>query len=328
MMLTFVNVIWGARCGKTARRVLLGETRTRGHAYSVRRRRESACDRKAPHRLKSSRLVSTNLFDLWADVWRRKAAKGDVIIVRYADDLVLGFQLRADAMRFLEEFKERLAKFGLELHPEKTPADRVRALCCQRSAAAWRGKTRDVHLLGLHPLLWAAPQDRYLHRLAYYGEEADGCEAQGHQGRASPPDACSPERGRCMASEGRQRLLPIPRGARKYPTAEHLQAAHQPAVVSGTRTPQSACPQKVGGSHSVVRTVDTAPESPAPLSSSSLLRHSSFIRAVCVNALVRICAGGDQRWSSLLRQLEITTASRELSSSCYECWTRLPQISS
>ena len=107
-----------------------------------------------------------------------------------------------------------------------------------------------------------------------------------------------------MASEGRQRLLPIPRGARKYPAAEHLQAAHQPAVVSDTRTPQSACTQKVGGSHSVVRPVDTAPESPAPLSSSSLLRHSSFIRAVCVNALVRICAGGDQRWSSLLRQLD------------------------
>jgi RNA-directed DNA polymerase len=60
------------------------------------------------------------VFDLWADVWRREAAKGDVIIVRYADDLALGFQLRADAMRFLEEFKERLAKFGLELHPEKT----------------------------------------------------------------------------------------------------------------------------------------------------------------------------------------------------------------
>src|ERR1035438_3214078 len=104
-----------------------------------------------------------------------------------------------------------------------------------------------------------------------------------------------------MASEGRQRLLPIPRCARKSPAAEHLQAAHQPTVVSGTRTPQSACPQKVGGSYSVVRTVDTAPESPAPLSSISLLRHSSFIRAVCVNALVRICAGGDQRWSSLLR---------------------------
>jgi RNA-directed DNA polymerase len=60
------------------------------------------------------------LFDLWADVWRRKAAKGDVIIVRYADDLVLGFQHRTDAKRFLREFQERLAKFGLELHPDKT----------------------------------------------------------------------------------------------------------------------------------------------------------------------------------------------------------------
>jgi retron-type reverse transcriptase len=60
------------------------------------------------------------VFDLWADVWRRKVAKGDVIIARYADDLVMGFQHRTDAVRFLEQFKERLAKFGLELHPQKT----------------------------------------------------------------------------------------------------------------------------------------------------------------------------------------------------------------
>jgi RNA-directed DNA polymerase len=86
----------------------------------VRRQRESASWREAPHRLPPSRLVSTILFDLWADVWRRRVAKGDVIIVRYADDLVMGFQQRADAVRFLEEFKERLAKFGLELHPDKT----------------------------------------------------------------------------------------------------------------------------------------------------------------------------------------------------------------
>src|SRR5215469_12073552 len=59
-------------------------------------------------------------FDLWADVWRGKVAKGDVIIVRYADDLALGFQHRADAVRFLEDLKERFAKFGLELHQEKT----------------------------------------------------------------------------------------------------------------------------------------------------------------------------------------------------------------
>src|SRR5262249_2375214 len=119
-MPTSANVIWGARCGKPARRVLLGETRSRGHAYSVRRRRESAYDRKSPHGLPSSRLVSTNLFDLWVEVWRKKVAKGDVIVVRYADDLVVGFQYRTDAERFLQEFRERLAKFGLELHADKT----------------------------------------------------------------------------------------------------------------------------------------------------------------------------------------------------------------
>ena len=60
------------------------------------------------------------VFDLWADVWRKKVAKGDMIFVRYADDLVVGFQHRTDAERFLKEFRERLAKFGLELHPDKT----------------------------------------------------------------------------------------------------------------------------------------------------------------------------------------------------------------
>jgi hypothetical protein len=60
------------------------------------------------------------VFDLWVEVWREKIAQGDMVVVRYADDLVAGFQQRADAERFLRDFQERLAKFGLEVHPEKT----------------------------------------------------------------------------------------------------------------------------------------------------------------------------------------------------------------
>jgi RNA-directed DNA polymerase len=60
------------------------------------------------------------VFDLWIEVWRRKVASGEVIVVRYADDLVVGFQHRDEAERFLREFGERLSSFGLELHPEKT----------------------------------------------------------------------------------------------------------------------------------------------------------------------------------------------------------------
>ena len=60
------------------------------------------------------------VFDLWVDAWRRKCARGDVVVVRYADDNVIGFQHLADADRFLMEFRERLRKFGLERHPDKT----------------------------------------------------------------------------------------------------------------------------------------------------------------------------------------------------------------
>jgi group II intron reverse transcriptase/maturase len=60
------------------------------------------------------------VLDLWAHQWRRRHATGDVIIVRYADDFVLGFQHRRDAERFLKDLRERLDRFGLSLHPDKT----------------------------------------------------------------------------------------------------------------------------------------------------------------------------------------------------------------
>ncbi len=60
------------------------------------------------------------VFDLWAHQWRQRHARGDVIIVRYADDLTVGFQYREDAERFLTELRTRFRKFHLELHPTKT----------------------------------------------------------------------------------------------------------------------------------------------------------------------------------------------------------------
>src|SRR6267143_432941 len=59
-------------------------------------------------------------FDLWVNVWRKKWAHGEVVVIRYADDTILGFQHQADADRFLENLQELLGMFGLELHPDKT----------------------------------------------------------------------------------------------------------------------------------------------------------------------------------------------------------------
>jgi RNA-directed DNA polymerase len=60
------------------------------------------------------------VFDLWADHWRKTRAEGDVIISRYADDFVVGFEHEQEARQFLTELRDRFAQFGLELHPSKT----------------------------------------------------------------------------------------------------------------------------------------------------------------------------------------------------------------
>ena len=59
-------------------------------------------------------------FDLWIQRWRREPGRGEVAVVRYADDFIVGFQRRTDAERFLRDLRERFAEFSLELHPEKT----------------------------------------------------------------------------------------------------------------------------------------------------------------------------------------------------------------
>src|SRR6059036_1322846 len=119
-MLPSVNGIWGARCGKSARRVLLGETRSSGHAYSVRGARESAALRQAPHGLPSSRLVSTILLDEWFETVVKPRLKGEAYEIRFADDFILCFQYREDAEKVLDVLEKRFRKYGLTLHPDKT----------------------------------------------------------------------------------------------------------------------------------------------------------------------------------------------------------------
>ncbi len=60
------------------------------------------------------------VFDLWAERWRRREATGEVIMVRYADDIVVGFQHEGDARRFWDAMRDRLREFSLSLHPDKT----------------------------------------------------------------------------------------------------------------------------------------------------------------------------------------------------------------
>jgi group II intron reverse transcriptase/maturase len=88
------------------------------------------------------------VFDLWVEVWRKKVARGDVIAVRYADDLVVGFQHRADAERFLSEFRDRLVRFGLELHPDKTRLIEFGRFAVRNLKQRGQGKPETFTFLG------------------------------------------------------------------------------------------------------------------------------------------------------------------------------------
>ena len=101
-------------------------------------------------------------FDLWAQRWRRREATGDMIIVRYADDLAIGFEREDDARRFLAAMRERLEKFALTLHPEKT-----RLIEFGRFAAANRekrglGKPETFAFLGFTLICGKSRQGRFL----------------------------------------------------------------------------------------------------------------------------------------------------------------------
>jgi RNA-directed DNA polymerase len=88
------------------------------------------------------------VFDLWVQAWRRKRAHGDVIVVRFADDIVLGFQVKSDAERFRAELEERFRKFQLELHPEKTRLLEFGPFTINNQQRRGEGKPETFNCLG------------------------------------------------------------------------------------------------------------------------------------------------------------------------------------
>ena len=88
------------------------------------------------------------VFDCWIQRWRRKRARGEVVVVRYADDIVLGFQDPADAEQCWQELKDRFEKFGLTLHPEKTRLLEFGPFAAENRKRRGQGKPETFNFLG------------------------------------------------------------------------------------------------------------------------------------------------------------------------------------
>jgi RNA-directed DNA polymerase len=102
------------------------------------------------------------VFDLWVQQWRKCVARGEVIVVRYADDFVLGFQYEVDAVRFRADLQQRLERFGLEVHPDKTRLIRFGKFAEASARDRGEGKPATFDFLGFTHICGKTRSGKYL----------------------------------------------------------------------------------------------------------------------------------------------------------------------
>jgi RNA-directed DNA polymerase len=101
------------------------------------------------------------VLDLWAAQWRRRQARGDVIIVRYCDDFIVGFQHQDDAEQFVSDLRERFHRFHLELHPDKTRLIEFGRWASERRQRRGQGKPETFDFLGFTHMCGTTKQGKF-----------------------------------------------------------------------------------------------------------------------------------------------------------------------
>ncbi|WP_456306467.1 reverse transcriptase domain-containing protein [Paraburkholderia caledonica] len=160
-------------------------------------------------------------FDLWANRWRRREAKGNVIIVRYADDIVVGFEYEADARRFWDAMRARLEEFALTLHPDKTRLLEFGRYAAANRQKSWSWTAGDLHLSGFHIYLRQV-SSRCLPASTEDSWRPHAGETQAGQEGASAAHARPDTSARKVAKAGGARVLCVSRGSHKLARARRV----------------------------------------------------------------------------------------------------------
>ena len=179
------------------------------------------------------------VFDRWVRQWRRRHAHGDVVVVRFADDFVVGFEHQDDAQRFLADLRERFAKFGLELHPDKTRLIEFGRFAARNRKARGVGKPETFDFLGFTHICGKS-EKRALLVAAHHHLEADAGQAGRGQRPAQAAPASTHPRTGPLAGERRARPPRLLRRARQQQRRRSLPGRGHPALVQGASAPQPA----------------------------------------------------------------------------------------
>ena len=229
--------------------------------------------------------------DLWAVRWRRREATGDMIIVRYADDFIVGFEHESDARRFLDEMRERLGKFALTLHPEKTRLIEFGRFAAERRERRGLGKPETFNFLGFTFICGKTRAGKFqLQTEDPAGPHAN--EAQDDQSGDVEAYAPADPRSGKVAVAGRPRLLQLPRRADQRSGTGRVPAPCQRPLAAHAAASQPKGSAHVGTDDAAGERLASETAHPPSLAERTLRRHTPEVGAVCGKAARTVLCGG------------------------------------
>ena len=185
------------------------------------------------------------VFDRWVRQWRKRHARGDMIVTRFADDFVVGFEHLGDAKQFLRDLRERFAKFNLELHPDKTRLIEFGRFAAAEPVGSGAWQAGDVRFLGLHPRLWE-DEGRALLAPAHHHQEEDEGEAEAGECRASAAPTLAHPRAGALAGERGARAPRLLRRAGQHRRGHRLFVTRSEGTGGGASASKPAPPDDLG----------------------------------------------------------------------------------
>ena len=241
------------------------------------------------------------VYDLWTHRWRQRCATGDVIVVRYADDTIVGFEHQHEAEQFLADLKARLARFGLTLHPDKT-----RLIEFGRSAIANRQYSGSrqagvVRLPRVHAFLRDPSKRLGLRAREETGGQANACQASRDQGAAHGYTPRRDRKAGPLALPGSARLDGLLCRADERFGDLSIPASHDRTLARRSDASKPTTSINVDENEADRRPAPAVPTHPAPVARKEVPRHHPRWEPGALAALAGICAGGGEKSPSLPR---------------------------
>ena len=265
----------------------------------------TSCDEGTPQGASISTLLSNvylhYVFDLWVHQWRSRQARGGVIVTRFADDFVVGFEHRGDAERFRADLRDRFASFGLELAEEKTRLIEFGRYAAERRQARGLPKPETIRFSRIHAHLRENERDGMVRAAAGHEQKAVTSEATRGQNRAAATPKPAHPRARPMAGKRRARALQLLRSARQRRGGLSVPRSGGATLANGAPAPQPAHQPDMGAHSPPQSPMATTYPHPAPMAQRAVRRQNPRQEPSALDAHAGICAGGGRQRPSLPR---------------------------